>query len=76
MTDDRIDYLRVRCRVVQVTRNAVLIDAGDPQSPCTEWIPLSLLHTLDDRAIVQNEPPTILRIVDWKVRELGITPLR
>jgi hypothetical protein len=67
MTDDRINYLRVPCRIVQVTRDAVLINAGDQH-----WIPLSLLHTLDERALTRGERMTILRIVDWKVQALGL----
>ena len=64
---DRINYLRVECRVIQVTRDAVLINAGDQH-----WIPLSLLHTLDERALVSGERLTIIRIADWKVRALGL----
>lgn len=68
MSTDRINYLRVRCRVIQVTRDAVLIRIDQR----IEWIPLSLLHTLDERALVGGERPTIIRIVDWKVRALGL----
>lgn len=70
---DRINYLRVECRVIQVTRDAVLINAGTvPTQPVHEWIPLSLLHTLDERALVSGERLTIIRIADWKVRALGL----
>lgn len=67
---DRINYLRVECRVIQVSRDAVLINVGDQH-----WIPLSLLHTLDERALVSGERLTIIRIVDWKVRTLGLPSL-
>lgn len=69
---ETIRYLRVPCRVIQVTRDAVLIDID----PRTEWIPLSLLHTLDERALTLGNSmrgaPMTLRIVDWKVRALGL----
>lgn len=68
---DRINYLRVKCRVVQITRNAVMIDAGTGH----EWIPLSLLHTLDERDLVGGVRLTIIRIADWKVRALGLPSL-
>lgn len=71
---DRINYLRVKCRVIQVTRDAVLIDAG--AAPYQRWIPLSLLHTLDERALTLGNTmrgaPMTLRIADWKVRALAL----
>lgn len=70
MTSDRINYLRVECRVVRVSRDAVLIDVGDQH-----WIPLSLLHTLDERDLVGGVRLTIIRIADWKVRALGLPSL-
>jgi hypothetical protein len=72
MTDD-INYLRVRCRIVQVTRDAVAIRIDETR---LEWIPLSLVHTLDERALMlgntMNGAPMTLRIVDWKVRQLDL----
>jgi hypothetical protein len=61
MTTDRINYLRVPCRIVQVTRDAVFIDAG--AAPYQRWIPLSLVHTLDERALTRGERMTVLRVV-------------
>lgn len=76
MTSDRINYLRVECRVVRVSRDAVLIDASThPTCPTVEWIPLSLLHTLDERDLVGGVRLTIIRIADWKVRALGLPSL-
>ena len=71
---ETIRYLRVRCRVIQVRRDAVAIRV-DPD-PGLEWIPLSLVHTLDERALTLGNTmrgaPMTLRIADWKVRALGL----
>lgn len=71
---ETLRYLRVRCRIVQVTRNAVAIRV-DPSTDL-EWIPLSLIHTLDERALTLGNTmrgaPMTLRIIDWKVRALGL----
>jgi hypothetical protein len=76
---DRIRYLPVRCCIDRVTRDAVGITNADPDGhPFAYWIPLSLLHTLDERTLITEMmwPGTImtLRIVDWKVGQLRLTP--
>jgi hypothetical protein len=67
MTTDRADYERVQCSVVKVTLNAVFIKTGEHQF---HWIPLSLIHTLDERALRLG--PMALRIMSWKVEQLGL----
>ena len=70
---ETLRYLRVRCCVVQVTCDAVLIKVDERG---LEWIPLSLLHTLDERALTlgntMHGAPMTLRIADWKVKQLDL----
>lgn len=74
---DRIDYRRVRCRIDRITRDAVGIQNADLTGiPFAAWIPLSLLHTLDERTLtsgtVQRGDEMVLRIAAWKVGELRL----
>lgn len=69
-------YSHVKCRVVQVTRNAVLIDIVNSPWTRHEWIPLSLIHGADELALklgnTMRSDTLTLRIMTWKVRELGL----
>lgn len=70
---ETIRYLRVPCHILQVTCDAVRIDVTQPHGPVMHWIPLSLLHTLDERTVSSKVGDVItLRIVDWKVRALNL----
>lgn len=73
MTNDKPRYLRVPCRIVQVTRDAVLIGVGD-EPWNVAWIPLSLIHGADELALrkAMRGDQMTLRIMDWKVNELDL----
>lgn len=77
---ETIRYLRVRCRIVRVTHDAVHINVerNNPGDLVMGyfWIPLSLIHTLDERTLtsgtVQRGDEMVLRIAAWKVRALNL----
>jgi hypothetical protein len=67
---DTISYSRVRCRIINGTRDAVCIQG--PDQP--EWIPLSLIHGADYLRLqkAMRGDVLILRVADWKVRQIGL----
>lgn len=67
---DTIRYLRVPCQIINGTRDAVCIQG--PDQP--EWIPLSLIHGADCLRLqrAMRGDILVLRIADWKVRQIGL----
>ena len=67
-----ISYSRVRCRISNGTRDAVCI-TGMADPFIQEWVPLSLIHGADCLRLqkAMRGDVLVLRIADWKVRQIG-----
>lgn len=70
---DTVRYSKVRCRIINGTRDAVCI-TGMVDPFIQEWIPLSLIHGADYLRLqkAMRGDVLVLRIADWKVRQIGL----
>ena len=70
VTDGGDEYRIVTCRVVRVTRNAILLQPKAVQV----WVPRSLLHAKDDLAVANAQwgKERTFRLRAWKAEEIGL----
>lgn len=68
------DYVRVKGAVMEIRSRSVLFAVGDSVKRGS-WIPRSVLHGVDDKALDGRRGPfeIALRIMRWKAEECGFT---
>lgn len=65
-------YVRVSGTLIKATANAILLE--NEEKTASHWIPLSLVHALDERWILDTDEdqPITIRLMEWKAEELNL----
>jgi hypothetical protein len=67
-------YISIRGRIVEVRKAAFLFETGTGPAARREWVPRSLIHGADDKALdgAFAGETRMVRIFAWKAAELGL----
>lgn len=69
------NYVKVKVILITRTRDALLVDCKlDGVDMRKAWIPLSLVHSADEKKVGNNHATDIVefRLREWKAMELGL----